>query len=156
MKRLIASIALLVGLGAAQVATAACTIANEKEMQCLLSWVEPTLNTDDSLIKDLDSVSMFYRIGTTGPWVFIPPPYPATSPTGGGTVSQFPVLVPVAEGQLDVTVEFSVIANAMSGLSSARGPFQAVVLNHPKSMAPPRAPVLLPILTGDSISVLSP
>ena len=61
MKRLIALIALLVGLGVAQVATA-FELLDDKTVRVTASYVEPTQNTDDSPIN-LDRVDVYCSIG---------------------------------------------------------------------------------------------
>jgi hypothetical protein len=78
-------------------------------------YTEPTQNTDNTKIKNLQQVYLYYNIGKEDILVL---KQPATQPQGGGTVEvKFPV--PVADGE-KMDVRFSSRAVNSEGLISEK------------------------------------
>ena len=109
MKKLIALIALLIGLGGVQVATADTQFAT-------LSGKAPIENTDGSPITDFAGVRVYYG---TAPGSYTEPTidFPLPPPTGG-TLFSFDITHEIPAGAT-VTYYYTVTAYTLSGIESA-------------------------------------
>jgi len=144
MKKFIVSSMFLVVLGLAQMA-AACTVVDAGNMQCKATFTEPSTDVNGNALTSLDHYVIYYRINSPSSnsgGVFLPaePIVPATSPSGGQQIADSAFLVPIAEGQLDVSVDFMARAVTDSGAESVDSNIMSLVMSHP--FPNPNAPVL--------------
>ena len=82
-----------------------------------VGYDEPTQNTDNSALTDLDHTTIYYDKGA-GP--VAEATVPATAPTGGGTITTT-ITVPVLAGE-EADVNFWVTASDQSGNESVPSP----------------------------------
>lgn len=81
------------------------------------NYVEPSTNTDGSLLDDLDHISIYYNAGQGDIKAL---DVPATAPSGGSSMSA-DVTVPIKDGQ-QANVDFWATAVDTSGNESAPSP----------------------------------
>lgn len=137
MKNLILLIGLLVGLGISQAATAYEWI-DFNTVRVTFSYVEPTQNTDNSTLTDLQDAVPYYRY--QGDLVWVPlEPIAASSPDGGGVIT---ALVPVPPEPGAITnFEFVITARSTAGLESEYGAIQSLQVTRPPEFTARPKPV---------------
>ena len=97
-----------------------------------MAYDEPTLNSNDSTLRDLDHTTVYYDLGAG----FVKSvEVPATAPAGGGAIT-VDVIVPVSAGQ-EVDVKLKATATDKSKNESNDSPLTTVRIDR-LAPAPPK------------------